>query len=509
MDPIAGLSLGFAHALTLQNLGWALLGCFLGTAVGVLPGIGPALTIALLLPITFQVPATGAFILFCGVFYGAMYGGSTTSILLNTPGESGSIITALEGARMARSGRAGPALATAAIGSFVAGTIGTLGISFLGPVVVELALKLGPAEYFSLMVLCFVTVSAVLGGSALRGLASLFFGLLLGLVGIDLQTGQPRMTLGIPELLDGVNVVLVAVALFAVGGTLHLAWRHVEGAREVRPVGRIMLSRQDLRRSVGPWLRGSVLGFPFGVMPAGGTEMPTMLSYYAERRLASVEAQKEFGTTGAIEGVAGPEAANNAAAAGILVPMLTLGLPTSATAAIMLSAFQSYGINPGPLLFEQQAELVWTLIASLYVANVMLVVLNLPLVGLWARILKIPQPQLYAGILVFATIGTYGISNSITDLVLLYGLGVVAMFMRRFDFPTAPVVIGMILGPMAEQAMRQALTISQGDWSTFVTRPVSLAILLLALAALAGPRLYAAWTGRGAAHTRDADGLDL
>ncbi|MCO6419344.1 tripartite tricarboxylate transporter permease [Siccirubricoccus sp. KC 17139] len=490
MDPIAGLSLGFANALSLGNLGWALLGCFLGTAVGVLPGIGPALTIALLLPITFQVEATGAFILFCGVFYGAMYGGSTTSILLNTPGESGSIITALEGAKMARNGRAGPALATAAIGSFVAGTIGTLGISFLGPIVVELALKLGPAEYFSLMVLCFVTVSAVLGGSPLRGLTSLFFGLLLGLVGIDLQTGQPRMTLGVPELLDGVNVVLVAVALFAVGETLHLAWRHVGGASEVRPVGRIMMSGRDWKRSIGPWIRGSLLGFPFGVMPAGGTEMPTMLSYYAEKKLAPPEAQQEFGTTGAIEGVAGPEAANNAAAAGVLVPMLTLGLPTSATAAIMLSAFQSYGINPGPMLFEQQGALVWTLIASLYVANVMLVVLNLPLVGLWARILKIPQPQLYAGILVFATIGTYGISNSVTDLVLLYAIGLIGMFMRRFDFPTAPVVIGMILGPMAEQAMRQALTISQGDWTTFVTRPVSLAILLLALAALLGPRLY-------------------
>jgi putative tricarboxylic transport membrane protein len=499
MDAIAGLTLGFGNALTLANLGWALLGCFLGTAIGVLPGIGPALTIALLLPITFTVSATGAFILFCGILYGAMYGGSTTSILLNTPGEGGSIMTALEGAKMARSGRAGPALATAAIGSFVAGTIGTLGLAFLGPVVVELALKLGPAEYFSLMVLCFVTVSAVLGGSVLRGLTSLFFGLMLGLVGIDLQTGQPRLTFGLPELLDGVSVVLVAVALFAVGETLHLAWRHVEEKTEILPIGRIAMSRTDWRRSVGPWFRGAGLGFPFGVMPAGGSEMPTMLSYYAERKLASPEAQKEFGTTGAIEGVAGPEAANNAAAAGTLVPMLTLGLPTSATAAIMLSAFQSYGIQPGPLLFTTQAELIWTLIASLFIANVMLVVLNLPLVGLWARILKIPQPQLYAGILVFATIGTYGISNSVTDLILLYGIGIIAMFMRRFDFPVAPVVIGMILGPMAEQAMRQALTISQGDWTTFATRPVSLAILLVAVAALAGPRLYGAWVRRAAA----------
>ena len=399
---------------------------------------------------------------------------------------------------MARNGRAGPALATAAIGSFVAGVVGTLGIAFLGPIVVDYALLLGPAEYFSLMVLCFVTVSAVLGGSALRGLVSLGFGLMLGLVGIDLQTGQPRLTFGIPELLDGVNVVLVAVALFAVGEALHMAWRHRAMAPQVLPVGRLVLSREDLRRSWRPWLRGAGLGFPFGVLPAGGTEMPTMLSYYAERKLVAPEHRHEFGTTGAIEGVAGPEAANNAAAAGVLVPMLTLGLPTSATAAIMLSAFQSYGIQPGPLLFQTQGELVWTLIASLFIANVMLVVLNLPLVGLWVRILKIPQPQLYAGILIFATIGTYGISNSVTDLVLLYAIGTVGMFMRRFDFPVAPVVIGMILGPMAEQALRQALTISQGDWSTFVTRPGSLAILLVAVLALAGPRMYGAWARRRA-----------
>lgn len=498
MDAINGLALGFSHALSLTNLGWAMLGCFLGTAVGVLPGIGPALTIALLLPITFQVSATGAFILFCGVFYGAMYGGSTTSILLNAPGESGSIITALEGAKMARNGRAGPALATAAIGSFVAGVVGTLGIAFLGPVIVDFALVLGPAEYFALMVLCFVTVSAVLGGSALRGLVSLGFGLMLGLVGIDLQTGQPRLTFGVPELLDGVNVVLVAVALFAVGEALHMAWRHRGGTPQVLPVGKLMLSRADLRRSFWPWMRGAGLGFPFGVLPAGGTEMPTMLSYYAERKLVAPEHRHEFGTTGAIEGVAGPEAANNAAAAGILVPMLTLGLPTSATAAIMLSAFQSYGIQPGPLLFATQGELVWTLIASLFIANVMLVVLNLPLVGLWVRILKIPQPQLYAGILVFATIGTYGISNSVVDLILLYVIGTIGMLMRRFDFPVAPVVIGMILGPMAEQALRQALTISQGDWSVFVTRPGSLLILLVAVAALVGPRLYTLWRVRRA-----------
>ncbi len=489
METLYNLANGFSVALTPWNLLWALLGCFLGTAIGVLPGIGPALAIALLLPITYQVSATGAFILFCGVFYGAMYGGSTTSILINTPGESGSIITALEGNKMARNGRAGPALATAAIGSFVAGTVGTLGIAFLGPVVVELALQLGPAEYFSLMVLCFVTVSAVLGSSAVRGLTSLAFGILLGLIGIDMQTGQPRFTFGVPELMDGVNVVLVAVALFAVAETLYLALHWRPGQDEVLPVrGRLWLNGSDWRRSFFPWLRGAAIGFPFGVMPAGGTEMPTMLSYYTERKLS--KHPEEFGTTGAIEGVAGPEAANNAAAAGILVPMLTLGLPTSATAAIMLSAFQSYGIQPGPLLFTSHPELVWGLIASLYIANVMLLVLNLPLVGLWVKILHIPTPLLYGGILVFATVGTYGISNSVIDLVLLYGIGMIGVLMKKFDFPVAPVIIGMILGPMAEQAMRQALTISQGDWSMFVTRPVSLAILLVALAAFAGPWLW-------------------
>ena len=497
METVANLGGGFASALSLANMGWALLGCFLGTAIGVLPGLGPALTIALLLPITFKVSATGAFILFCGVFYGAMYGGSTTSILLNTPGESGSIITSLEGNRMARSGRAGAALATSAIGSFVAGQIGTFGLAFLGPVVVEYALVLGPAEYFALMVLCFITVSAVLGSSPLRGLTSLFLGIFLGLIGIDLQTGQPRFTFGLPELLDGVNVVLVAVALFAVGETLHLAFNWTRDKAEVLPLtGSLMMTGAEWRRSIGPWLRGTALGFPFGVLPAGGTEMPTMLSYFLERRLS--RHKDEFGTTGAIEGVAGPEAANNAAVAGVLVPMLTLGLPTSATAAIMLSAFQSYGIQPGPLLFTQQADLVWTLIASLIIANFLLLFMNLPLIGLWVKILKIPTPQLYAGILVFATIGTYGISNSVTDLVLLYLIGLIGMFMRRFDFPTAPVVIGMILGPMCEQEFRRALTISQGDISVFVTRPISATILAVAVLLLVLPRLAAAWSARRA-----------
>ena len=497
MDTLSQLLNGFAVALTPINLMFALIGTFLGTAIGVLPGIGPALTIALLLPITFKVDPTGAFILFAGIYYGAMYGGSTTSILLNTPGESATIVTALEGNRMAKRGRAGAALATAAIGSFVAGTIGTMGITFLAPVVVELALKFGPAEYFCLMTLAFVTVSAVLGNSTVRGLVSLFFGIWLGLIGIDLQTGQPRFTFGLIELLDGINVIVVAVGLFAVGETLWLASRHAHGKDELLPLsGSLWMTREEWKRSWKPWLRGTGLGFSIGAMPAGGAEIPTFLSYYIEKKL-SIKPE-EFGN-GAIEGVAGPEAANNASAAGVLVPMLTLGLPTSATAAIMLSAFQSYGIQPRPLLFQTQANLVWGLIASLYIANVMLLVMNLPLVPLWVKILAVPKPWLYGGILLFATIGTYGISQSVIDLMLLYAVGIAGYFMRRFDFPAAPVIIGMILGPLAEQELRRALTISQGDWTVFLTRPLSATLLALAAAALLGPHIYAYMNRRRAA----------
>ena len=493
METLGHLANGFSIALTPINLLWAFVGVTLGTAIGVLPGLGPALTIALLLPLTYKVSATAAFILFAGIYYGAMYGGSTTSILLNTPGESATIVTSLEGNKMARKGRAGAALATAAIGSFIAGTIGTIGITFLAGPVVELALKFGPAEYFSLMVLAFVTVSAVLGSSAIKGMICLSLGIFLGLIGIDLQTGQARFTFGITELLDGINVIVVAVGLFAVGETLYLA---VYGKRDDGAVlvvkDSIWMSREDWKRSVGPWFRGSAIGFPIGAMPAGGAEIPTFLSYWMEKRLS--KHPEEFGH-GAIEGVAGPEAANNASAAGVLVPMLALGLPTSATAAIMLSAFQSYGINPGPLLLVQQPDLVWGLIASLYIGNVMLLVLNLPLVGLWVQILRIPSPLLYGGILIFATIGTYGISRSVIDLVFLYAMGGVGFLMRRFDFPTAPVIIGMILGPLAEQEFRRAMTISQGDWMIFVQKPLSLALLIVALIAVLGPRLWAMRSG--------------
>ena len=485
MDTLTALLHGFSIALTWQNLLWALAGVTLGTMVGIRPGIGPALTVALLLPVTYNLDPVASFIMFAGIYYGGMYGGSTTSILLNTPGESASIITAIEGNQMARRGRGAAALATAAIGSFVAGTLATAALTFVAPVMVRLGLAFGPADYFALMVLAFTTVTAVLGSSLVRGLTSLLFGIGLGMVGIDLQSGQARYTLGSLELLDGISVITVAVGLFAVGETLYVASRLRRTPQDVEAIkGSVWMSREEWARSWRPWLRGALLGFPLGSLPAGGAEIPTFLSYSLEKRLS--KHKEEFGK-GAIEGVAGPEAANNAAAAGVLVPLLTLGIPTSATAAIMLAAFQQFGLQPGPLLFQNAPGLVWGLIASLYVGNAMLLVLNLPLVGMWVRLLTIPRPLLYAGILLFATLGVYSLANSVVDLITLYAIGLVGFLMRRFGFPVAPAVIGMILGPLAEQQFRRALAISQGDYAVFVARPLSLSLLVVAALALVVP----------------------
>ncbi len=476
---------GLAVALQPVNLLYALIGVTLGTAVGVLPGIGPALTVALLLPVTYKLDPAGSLIMFAGIYYGGMYGGSTTSILLNTPGESASIVTALEGNKMARAGRGGPALATAAIGSFVAGLLATIGLAFLAPWVVGMALSFGPAEYFALMVLAFMTVSAAFGDSTLRGLTALFIGLALGLVGIDLQTGQARLAFGVPDLLDGIEVTTLAVALFAVGEALSVAASRGAGSQKIEPVrGSVWMSREDWARSWKPWLRGTAVGFPIGAMPAGGAEIGTFLSYSLEKQLATKP--EEFGK-GAIEGVAGPEAANNASAAGTLVPLLTLGLPTTATAAIMLAGFQQFGLQPGPLLFISNAPLVWGLIASLLVANLMLLVLNLPLIGLWVRLLAIPTPWLYAGILVFATLGTIGANPSTFELGLLLAFGLMGYFLRRFGYPIAPVVVGLILGPLAEQQLRRALAISQGDPTVLFHSWIAIVLWILALAAVLLP----------------------
>jgi putative tricarboxylic transport membrane protein len=486
MDALHALIHGFGVALQPMNLLWGFIGVTLGTLVGVLPGVGPALTVAMLMPLTVKLDPTGALIMFAGIYYGAMFGGSTTTILLNTPGESASIATALEGNRMAKAGRAGPALATSAIGSFVAGTLATVALTLVAPLVVAAALKFGPAEYFALMVFAFTTVSAVLGASTVRGLTSLFLGLLLGLAGIDSQTGQARFAFGVPELLDGIDVVVLAVGLFAVGEALYGAAYLVKGESLESMSGSIWMSKVDWKRSVPAWLRGAALGFPFGTIPAGGAEIPTFLSYAVEKKLT--KHPEEFGR-GAIEGVAGPEAANNAAATGVLVPLLTLGIPTSATAAILLGAFQNYGLQPGPLLFESQVDLVWGLIASLYIGNIILLILNLPLIGIWVRVLQIPKELLYAGILVFATLGAYSLHQSWVDLLTLYVFGLLGFAMRRWDIPVGPAVIGLILGPLAETQFRRALSISQGDPSVFVTQPISAALLVITVFILIVPWL--------------------
>ena len=488
---------GFVTAATPLNLLWAFVGCVLGTAIGVLPGLGPAVTVAMLLPITSQVEPTASMIFFAGIYYGAMYGGSTTSILLNTPGETGTMVTALEGFKMAKSGRAGAALATSAIGSFVAGTIATILVTLFAPMVAEYAVRLGPPEYFCLMMLAFTTVSAVLGASTLRGLTALFIGLGIGLVGMDQISGAVRYTAGVPEFMDGIEVVLIAVGLFAIGEALYNALYEGRQVNDLNKSGKVHMTRQEWKRSWPAWLRGTALGFPFGTIPAGGTEIPTFLSYAVERKLS--KHQSEFGTTGAIEGVAGPEAANNAAVTGTMVPLLTLGIPTSVTTAILLSAFQNYGLQPGPQLFQTSSTLVWALIASLYIGNVMLLVLNLPMVGLWVKLLKIPRPQLYAGILIFATVGVYGMRQSSFDLFVMYGVGMLGVMLRRFDFPTAPVIVGMILGPLAEAQLRNALSIGEGHWSVFLQRPMSLTILAVVLLVLVLPQLMKLFSRRAAA----------
>ena len=499
MDLFDALLQGFATAATPMNLLWALLGCALGTAVGVLPGIGPAVAVAMLLPITAKVEITASMIFFAGIYYGAMYGGSTTSILLNTPGETASMVTAMEGNKMAKSGRAGAALATAAIGSFVAGTIATVVVTLFAPGVAEFAVLLGPPEYFMLMVLAFTTVSAVLGQSMVRGITSLFLGLAMGCVGMDQISGAARYTGGKMELLDGIDIVLVAVGLFAVAEVLYYALYEGKVKESQNAISRVHMNRRDWKRSWPAWIRGTVIGAPFGCIPAGGTEIPTFLSYATEKKLAKGEDKAEFGAKGAIEGVAGPEAANNATVTAALIPLLTLGIPTSNTTAVLLGAFQNYGINPGPQLFDSAQVLVWALIASLYIGNVMLLVLNLPMVGMWVKLLRVPKPQLYAGILIFATVGAYGMRQSTFDLFLLFGMGLLGVLMRRFDFPTAPVVVGMILGPLAEAQMRNAVAIGEGSFSIFVQRPMSLTLVIIVLLVLIVPRLLQYWAARRAA----------
>ncbi len=481
---------GFETAFSAGNLLYGFIGTFLGTLVGVLPGIGPALAIGLLLPITLKVQATQALIMFAAIYYGAMYGGSTTSILLNTPGESGSVITAVEGNKMARAGKAGAALATAAIGSFIAGTIATLLLALFAPKLADIAIKVQPAGFLALIVLAFATVGTLLGSSRIRGVVALAVGLTVGLVGADLQSGSLRLTFGNANAIDGIETVTVIVALFALGEVLYLASRFRHEEWQLIPTGgRVTMNKEEWKRSWKPWLRGTAIGFPLGIIPAGGSEVPTFLSYAVEKKLAKGENKEEFGK-GAIEGVAGPEAANNANAAGALVPLLALGLPTSATAAVVLVAFQSYQIQPGPLLFMTNPDLVWTLIASLFIGNTLLLVLNLPFIGMWVKLLKIPRPYLYAGITTFSLLGAYALNNSTFDLQCALVVGFIGYLFRRFAVPVTPMVIGVILGPLAELYYKRALQISQGDHGILLQGPLTKILYSILLLVIVIPPIY-------------------
>lgn len=485
MNHVSSLMDGFVSALTLTNLGFGLLGTFLGTLVGVLPGIGPALAIALLLPITYTVAPSSALIMFAAIYYGAMYGGSTTSILLNTPGESGSVMTALEGNQMAKRGRAGAALATAAIGSFIAGSIATAILAFAAPEIANLAIKVGAADYVALMLVAFTTVGSLLGSSQIRGFISLAIGLVLGLVGADLQSGLTRLAFGNVSASEGIETVIVIVSIFALGEALYIASRFKDtGWTIISMKGKALMSREDWRRSWMPWLRGTAIGFPLGIIPAGGSEVPTFLSYSVEKKLSKYPG--EFGK-GAIEGVAGPEAANNANAAGALVPLLALGLPTSATAAVILVAFQTYQIEAGPMLFATNPDLIWTLIASLFIGNTLLLVMNLPLVRVWVQLLKIPRPYLFAGISCFALLGAYALNGSIFDLQVALAIGVVGFLFRRFGMPITPLILGLILGPNLELQFRRALQISAGDYGTLIATPLSKILYISLILVLVAP----------------------
>jgi putative tricarboxylic transport membrane protein len=474
VDLFSNLLEGFQAALSPQYLLIALLGATLGTFIGVLPGLGPSATISLLLPVVFAVgDPVGAFILFGGIYMGGLYGGSTTAILVNTPGEPSSVVTALDGHQMAKQGLAGPALATAAIGSFVAGTLGTLGLMSIAKPLVDVALEFGPTEYLALLIFALTAVVG-LGGRASKAAFSLFLGLVIGTVGIDFESGQSRLTYGIPEFFDGIDFVVAAMGLFAISEVLlALAARKGDPTPAAAETGRLYLNRDEWRRSRGPWLRGSVIGFFVGILPGAGASIASFMSYSVEKMLSKTP--WKFGK-GAIEGVAGPEAANNASSSGSLVPLLVLGIPGSATTAVMLAAFQGFGIQTGPLLLRDNAYLVWALIASLYIGNVMLIVLNLPLIGLWVRILRTPVELLYPLILVVCILGAYSLNSSVFDLYVLAVFGAIGYILRKADFPLAPLLLGLILEPLIEVQFRRSLSGVAGDWTVFVQSRITLGI---------------------------------
>jgi putative tricarboxylic transport membrane protein len=477
-ETLNNLLLGFSVALNPSILVYAFAGCIIGTLVGMMPGLGPLAGISLLLPATFGLNPIIAIVLLAGVYYGAMYGGSTTSILMRIPGEAASVMTCVDGYAMTQNGRAGPALAIAAIGSFFAGTVGVIGLMLLAPTLAEFALRFGPPEYTALLLMGLFILAYMSGGSMLKTLAMAVFGLMLGMIGIDAMSGYTRFSFGIIELGDGVGIVPVAVGLFGISEILITA-----GQAEPPPVQKpklrdLMPSRREFRQSLGPIGRGSLLGFLIGIIPGSAHIISSFVSYGIERRIS--KHPERFGN-GAIEGVAGPESANNAAATGAFVPMLALGVPTSPVTAVMIAAIMVHGISPGPLLIKEQPELFWGFVASMYVGNVVLLILNLPMVGLFVNLLRIPYAYLYPCILCFCILGCYSVSNSMIDVWIMLAMGGVGYALRKFGYDLAPVALGLVLAPILELSLRQSLAMSAGDYSIFIERPIALAMLVLGM----------------------------
>ena len=481
MDTFNHILNGFAVAVMPINLWYTFLGVLMGTVIGVLPGIGPSAGIALLIPITYGMNPTSALIMLCGIYYGAKYGGSTTAILIRTPGEAASVMTSIDGYEMAKKGRAGAALAVSTIGSFIAGTIGVVGLTLFAVPLTSIALKFGPAEYFTLMLFAMTAVSTLTGNSPAKGVLATVLGLVIATIGIDLQSGQARFTMDIPEFQDGVGFVVVVVGLFAMAEVFRGLEDIVKGTAPdaMKITGKLWLTREEWRRSIGPIWRGGIIGFVIGVLPGAGGTIASIMSYTTEKRIS--KHPEEFGH-GAIEGVAGPEAANNSDTAGALVPLLTLGVPGGGATAVMLGAFIMYGVQPGPLLFQNHPDLVWGLINSMYVGNVMLVILNLPLIGLFVRLLYIPPGILYPLIVAISGIGAYAINGSTVDLWLILLFGVVGYVFGKVDIPVAPLVLSLVLGAIMEQSFRQAMTISGGDTSVFYGSTIT--VTLLAMSAI-------------------------
>ena len=484
MEILGGLVYGLSVTLAPANLFACFVGVFVGTLIGVLPGIGPVATMSLLLPVTYAMSPTASIILMAGVYYGAMYGGSTTSILVNIPGEAASVVTCLDGYAMARQGRAGPALAISAIGSFIGGTVSVVGLMLAAPPLAALALSFGPPEYFALMVLGFAILAFLSGTSMLKSLLMGAVGILLGTVGVDTISGASRFVYGVPELLDGVGIVPVAMGLFGVGEVLTNVEQRLTRDVFVERVDSLWPSREDWCRSAGAVARGTGIGFLLGLLPGGGTIIASFAAYGVERRLS--REPERFGR-GAIEGVAAPETANNAATGSAFIPMLTLGIPANAVMAILLGALMVHGLQTGPMLMREAPQIFWGTVASMYVGNVLLLVLNLPLLPLWVRLLDVPYTLLFPLILLFCVVGAYSLANSVTDVFLMIGFGVLGWALRRGGYEVAPLVLALVLGPLMETALRQSLILSSGSPAVFLTRPLSAALLVAAAGLLAAP----------------------